>query len=168
MVANKQSAIDDHESKSLHKINLENGYRWQESHLLLWQRAEYRDGCVVTCSIAALLFEMVSYYYFKTVNMNFFVVVSHTQNVCKGGFNNLKKDCHKSQVFTFEQAVKVLGKSLYVTVWPINMENDWFDYINFLLEPYRCLELLQGLIACSYDRSSRGPITSFWQQQTKQ
>jgi hypothetical protein len=73
--------------------------------------------------------------YFATVNMTF-LVVGHTKNVCDRRFNNLKHDYHRSQVFTIDQAVEVLSRSKYVTVWKIDADSDWKDYATFLLEPY--------------------------------
>ena len=77
--------------------------------------------------------------YFSKVNI-IFLVVGHTKNVCDRRFNNLKHNYHKSQVFAFDQAVDVLSMSRYVTVWPVNCEQDWFDYYNMLLKPYKRLE----------------------------
>jgi hypothetical protein len=73
--------------------------------------------------------------YFKTVNM-LFLVVGHTKNVCDRRFNNLKQEYHRSQVFTIDQAVGILGRSKHVTVWKIDPDNDWKDYASFLLLPY--------------------------------
>ncbi|KAG7347967.1 hypothetical protein IV203_016672 [Nitzschia inconspicua] len=48
--------------------------------------------------------------YFSTVNM-LFLVVGHTKNVCNRRFNNMKQEYHKSQVFTVDEAVEVLGRN---------------------------------------------------------
>ena len=77
--------------------------------------------------------------YFKTVNMTF-LVVGHTKNVCDRRFNNLKHDYHKSQVFTLEQAVDILSKSSYVTVWPVDPTQDWSDWYSMLIKPYKRLD----------------------------
>jgi hypothetical protein len=76
--------------------------------------------------------------FFKTVNM-IFLVVGHTKNVCDRRFNNLKHDYHKSQVFSLDQAVSVLDKSPFVTVWPIDPDRDWYDLYTMLLKPYTML-----------------------------
>jgi hypothetical protein len=76
--------------------------------------------------------------YFKRVNM-IFLVVGHTKNVCDQRFNNLKQEYHRSQVFTLSQAVEVLDECQFVTVWPVDVNNDWKDYESFLLQPYQKL-----------------------------
>ena len=73
--------------------------------------------------------------FFETVNM-VFLVVGHTKNVCDRRFNDLKRTYHNSQVFTLSQAVDVLSKSPYVTVWPIDPLCDWKDYDSMLQKPY--------------------------------
>jgi hypothetical protein len=82
---------------------------------------------------------LVEMQYFETVNV-IFLVAGHTKNVCDRRFDNLKIDYHRSQVFTFGQAVEILGRSPFVTVWPVQPEKDWFDYYNMMLLAYRRLE----------------------------
>jgi uncharacterized membrane protein len=71
--------------------------------------------------------------FFKTVNM-LFLIVGHTKNVCYRRFNNLKKVYNKSNVYTLHQAIEVLGRSKFVTVWPIDPTSDWLDYYSMLLK----------------------------------
>ncbi|KAG7353955.1 hypothetical protein IV203_003311 [Nitzschia inconspicua] len=73
--------------------------------------------------------------YFHTVNM-LFLVAGHTKNFCDRRFNNLKTEYHDAQVFTFDQAVAILGSSKHVNVWKIDPENDWKNYGDFLKQPY--------------------------------
>ncbi|KAG7371480.1 hypothetical protein IV203_020050 [Nitzschia inconspicua] len=73
--------------------------------------------------------------YFRTVNM-LFLVAGHTKNVCDRRFNNLKMVYHNAQVFTFDQAVEILGRSQHVHVWKIDPQNDWKNYGEFLRQPY--------------------------------
>ena len=77
--------------------------------------------------------------FFKNVNM-IFLVVGHTKNICDRRFNNLKQTYHKTQVYTFDQAVEVLGRSPHVTIWPVNCQQDWFDYSDMLQKPYKRLD----------------------------
>jgi hypothetical protein len=74
--------------------------------------------------------------YFDSVNI-IFLITGHTKNVCDRRFNNLKHKYHKSQVFTIDQAVEVCSQSQFVTVWPVDPPNDWFDYHTFLLSMYK-------------------------------
>ncbi|KAG7373065.1 hypothetical protein IV203_033789 [Nitzschia inconspicua] len=73
--------------------------------------------------------------YFRTVNM-LFLVAGHTKNVCDRLFNNLKREYHNAQVFTFDQAVEILGRSQHVHVWKIDPQNDWKKYGDFLRQLY--------------------------------
>jgi hypothetical protein len=87
--------------------------------------------------------------FFETVSM-IFLVVGHTKNVCDRRFNNLKRLYHKSQVFTLEQATAVLNTSKHVTVWPVDVENDWKNYEAFLTKPYKKLRNAKLAIAVNH------------------
>jgi hypothetical protein len=76
--------------------------------------------------------------YFMRVNM-LFLVVGHTKNVCDRRFNNLKKDYHKRNICTYEDAIAILDKSKYVTVMPIDPKEDWRDYYNMLVKAYKLM-----------------------------
>lgn len=63
--------------------------------------------------------------WFKSVNL-IFLVKGHTKNDCDRNFNMLKIQWHPSNVYTFQQALDVLGEANYVN--PIDASNIHLDY----------------------------------------
>ncbi|KAG7344887.1 hypothetical protein IV203_032418 [Nitzschia inconspicua] len=102
--------------------------------------------------------------YFFTVNM-LFLIAGHTKNVCDRRFNDLKRDYHKSQVFTIDDAVEVFNASEYVTVCQIDPENDWKNYADFLQQPYVLLakanlSIVNNHIFCAEWTPSTDPLAT--------
>jgi hypothetical protein len=64
--------------------------------------------------------------YFKEVNF-IFLVVGHTKNAADCLFNSLKDEYRRQNLFTFQDLVETLNKSLMVTVHPASSE-DFLDY----------------------------------------
>lgn len=111
-----------------------------------------------------VLFHLGSYLvelgYFKTVNL-IFLIVGHTKNVCDRRFNNLKKNYNKMNVYVFDEACQILSKSQYVTVWPAENGEDWFNYEDFLLKPYKKLASAKLAILKNHI------FTASWDEETK-
>lgn len=111
--------------------------------------------------LAAYLVEMG---FFEVVNM-MFLVVGHTKNICDRRFNNLKMMYHKSQIFTLDQAVEHLNRSEYVTVWKVDTETEWKDYLSMLLKPYKRLARAKLMIKKNHiftaDRT-KDPTSNEW------
>ncbi|KAG7358348.1 hypothetical protein IV203_014936 [Nitzschia inconspicua] len=108
--------------------------------------------------------------YFRTVNM-LFLVAGHTKNVCDRRFNNLKSKYHNAQVFTFDQAVEILGNSEHVHVWKIDPQNDWKNYGDFLRQPYVTLAeaklaIAKNHIFCAEWLEEHGGEVKFYTRQS--
>ncbi len=68
--------------------------------------------------------------YFKEVNF-IFLVVGHTKNAADHLFNSLKDEFRRKNLFTFQDLVETLNKSLVVTIHPASSE-DFLDYKKLL------------------------------------
>jgi hypothetical protein len=69
---------------------------------------------------------MMAMNYFKEVNF-IFLVVGHTKNAADCLFNSLKDEYRRQNLFTFQDLVETLNKSLVVIVHPASSE-DFLDY----------------------------------------
>ncbi|KAG7356903.1 hypothetical protein IV203_001590 [Nitzschia inconspicua] len=100
-----------------------------------------------------------------------FLVAGHTKNVCDGRFNNSKSKYHNAQVFTFDQAVEISGKSEHVHVWKIDPQNDWKNYGDFLRQPYVTLAeaklaIAKNHIFCAEWLEEHGGEINFYTRQS--
>jgi hypothetical protein len=75
--------------------------------------------------------------YFKEIHFIFFMV-GHTNNVADRLFNSLKQDYWKQNLFTFDELVQMLDKSLLLTIHPTVAE-DCLDYSKLLDSLYQPL-----------------------------
>ena len=49
-----------------------------------------------------------------------FLIAGHTKNVCDRLFKDLKKDCHKSDIFTMDSLIKLMNKSENIMCYDIS------------------------------------------------
>ncbi len=77
-------------------------------------------------TVLSLAAWLMSVGYFKEVNF-VFLIVGHTKNAADRLFNSLKNEYRKQNLFTFQDLVETLNKSLMVTIHPENPD-DFLDY----------------------------------------
>ncbi len=75
--------------------------------------------------------------YFKETHF-IFLVVGHTKNVADPLFNLLKQEYWKQNLFTFDELVRMLDKSLSLTIHP-TVAKDFLNYSKLLDSLYRPL-----------------------------
>lgn len=80
---------------------------------------------------------LVELKYFKRVNF-IFLIVGHTKNACDRRFNNVKKQYHKSNVYTFDMCVELCNQSEHVDIWKVE-DGDFLNYKDFFLPLYKKL-----------------------------
>ena len=87
-----------------------------------------------------------------------FLIAGHTKNICDRRFKDMKKDCHKEQIFSLVTLVQLMNKSAKVNAVIVSHE-DFFDWNKLQDEVYGPLKAGEVLINHVFIFEAKCPAT---------
>ena len=94
---------------------------------------------------------------YETVEI-IFLIAGHTKNICDRRFKDMKKDCHKEQIFSLVTLVKLMNKSDKVNAVIVS-HKDFFDWNKFQDEHYGPIKAGEVLINHVFIFEAKCPAT---------